>query len=156
MEEALTIAGQLHSASSAEIASWQSALADMLERREKPDAAEPHARLALAYWEKENPNQWQRFWAKFQLGIISLRQDRETEAQALLESGYQGLEQRRQDIPSADMRRLILALQRLADCYAAHGRPLQATEWKHKLLSFNELVNPAQRSQLPKEGSKDP
>jgi hypothetical protein len=71
------------------------------------------------------------------LGGSLLGQKKYAAAKPLLLSGYEGLKQRENGIPTAGKPRLKEALQRLVQLYEATGRPEQAAEWKQKLGVFD-------------------
>jgi hypothetical protein len=72
-------------------------------------------------------------------GGTLLGQKKYAEAEPLLLSGYEGIQQREAGIPPP-VRTLCPseALQRLVQLYEATDRPAQAAEWKQKLAEFEK------------------
>jgi hypothetical protein len=56
----------------------------------------------------------------------------------MLLTGYKGMKQRENTIPSDGRLRLKETLQRLVQLYEETNRPDQAAEWKQKLDEFNK------------------
>jgi hypothetical protein len=107
--------------------------------------AEPVARECLAVRQKQIPDDWRTFNARSMLGGALLGQKKYgEETEAMLLSGYKGMEQRENSIPSEGRLRPREALQRLVQFYEATSRPDQAAEWKRTLAGFDqaELVQP--------------
>jgi tetratricopeptide (TPR) repeat protein len=100
--------------------------------------AEPLARECLALCEKRIPDDWRTFNARSMLGGVLLGQKRFAEAEPLLLSGYQGMQQRRASIPTAGGTRLQEAIQRLVELYARTDRPELAVP----LLAEASTANP--------------
>jgi len=107
--------------------------------------AEPLARECLALRDKLIPDDWLTFNARSLLGASLLGQKKYAEAEPLLLSGYEGIQQRQASIP-AQVRTLrpSEALQRLVQLYEATGRPAQAAEWKQKLAEFQKAESEKQ------------
>jgi tetratricopeptide (TPR) repeat protein/tRNA A-37 threonylcarbamoyl transferase component Bud32 len=116
-----------------ELAGWLAQLTRTLLRNRKFSEAEPPARECLAIREKKLPNDFRAFNAKSLLGGSLLGQKKYAEAEPLLVSGYEGLKQREDTIPTEGRYCLKEALQRLVQLYEVTGRPDQAVEWKRKL-----------------------
>jgi hypothetical protein len=72
------------------------------------------------------------------LGGSLLGQKKYAEAEPLLLSGYEGMMQREEKIPSLGRPRLREALQRLVRLYEATSRPDHAARWKQKLAEFEQ------------------
>jgi eukaryotic-like serine/threonine-protein kinase len=70
------------------------------------------------------------------LGGSLLAQKKYAEAEPLLFSGYEGLKQREDKIPTEGKVRLNEALKRLAQLYDTTQRPEQAVEWRKKLAEL--------------------
>ena len=96
--------------------------------------AEPVARECLTLREKLMPDGWQTFNAKSMLGGSLLGQKKYAEAEPLLFSGYEGLMQRKDQIPQI---RLPEARQRLVQLYEETNRPELAAKLKKELESAN-------------------
>ena len=111
-----------------------SALLSEVELKEqKYGDAEALLREALSALEKTRPGDWRRFSVQTLLGAALLGQRRYAEAEPLLLSGYAGLAQRRDKIPSTDRPHLTDAGDRIIELYLAWGRSDQAAEWQTKL-----------------------
>jgi tetratricopeptide (TPR) repeat protein len=100
--------------------------------------AEPLARECLAIRERKLPDEWRAFSARSMLAGALLGQKKYTEAEPLLLSGYEGMKQREDKIPTEGKPRLKETLQRLVQLYEATGRPDQAAAWKQKLAEFEK------------------
>lgn len=75
---------------------------------------------------------------------------RHAEAEPLLLSGYEGMKQRKDQIPVVGRPRLKEALQRLVQLYGATNRPDQAAEWKKKLAEFAKAETGKKPAEPPK------
>ena len=104
----------------------------------KSPEAEPTARESLRIYEKTLPDDWHTFFARSLLGDSLLGLNRYAEAEPLLLSGYEGMKQREDRIPTESKPRLKEALQRLARLYEGTGRPEQAAEFRKKLETFDK------------------
>jgi tetratricopeptide (TPR) repeat protein len=113
------------------------ALSLTLLRQGKFAYAEPLARECLAFREKQLLDDWRTFSDRSLLGGSLLGQKKCTEAEPLLLSGYEGMNQREHEIPANDKVRLQEALESLVQLYEATGRPNQAADWKQKLAEFD-------------------
>jgi serine/threonine protein kinase len=99
---------------------------------------EPLARECLTLREKKMPDDWRTFNSRSMLGGSLLGQKKCTEAEPLLLSGGEGLEQREDKIPASGKYNLKYAFQRLVQLYEVTGRPDQAAEWKQKLAELQK------------------
>jgi len=78
------------------------------------------------------------------LGESLLCQKKYADAEPVLLSGYNGMEQRKDKIPSGSdgeyrrQPRLKKALQLLGQLFEETGRPERAAEWKQKLAEFEK------------------
>jgi serine/threonine protein kinase/tetratricopeptide (TPR) repeat protein len=102
--------------------------------------AEPIARECLRLREIQIPDNWRTFNAKSMLGGSLLGQEKYTEAESLLLTGYEGMKQREASIPPEGKPRLSETLQRLVQLDEATDRPDQAAEWKKKLTEFDHTA----------------
>ncbi len=100
--------------------------------------AEPLARECLAIREKKLPDNWQTFNARSLLGGSLLGQKKFVEAGPLLLSGYEGLKQREDAIPTGSKRYLRETILRLAELYEATGQSEKAAEWNRKVREFDQ------------------
>ena len=95
--------------------------------------AEPMVRECLALREKQTPDDWLTFNARSMLGGALLGQKRFAEAEPLLLSGYEGMQQRGASILAVGGTNPREALQRLVELYERTDRPALAAEYKRKL-----------------------
>ena len=99
----------------------------------KPAEAELELRECLTIRQKIQPDDWTTFETKSMLGEALLDQKKFIEAEPLLLSGYEGMKQREDTIPSQDKPRLTKALQRLVKLYEAWGKKGEAIRWRKEL-----------------------
>ena len=118
---------------SAAHASALAARGAMLLREKKPAEAELKLRGCLTIRQKIQPDDWTTFDTKSSLGEALLDQSKFADAEPLLLSGYQGMKQREDTIPSQDKPRLIKALERLVRLYEAWGKEDEAMKWRKEL-----------------------
>lgn len=91
---------------------------------------------ALAVLEKASPEAWQTFYARVQLGIALLNQQRLKEAEPFLKSGYSGLQQRQEKVPVRLREQYrIEALNALIALADQLQRPDEATIWRKQLTT---------------------
>ena len=102
--------------------------------------AEGLAREGLAIREKTSTDDWRTFNARSLLGAALLGQQKYTECEPLLLSGYAGIEQRWERIPASARPRLREALERLVRLYEFTNRAAQAAEWKQKLPTVEKKI----------------
>jgi eukaryotic-like serine/threonine-protein kinase len=100
--------------------------------------AEPLARECLELRQIIMPDDWRTFNARSMLGGCLLGQKKYTEAEPLLLSGYEGLKQRKDKIPTAGSMRPQQALERLVQLYDETGRPELAAESKKELVELEK------------------
>ena len=94
----------------------------MLLLQKKPAEAELKLRECLTIRQKIQPDDWTTFDTKSMLGEALLDQKKFADAEPLLLSGYEGMKQREDTIPSQDKPRLTKALERLVRLYEAWGK----------------------------------
>jgi tetratricopeptide (TPR) repeat protein len=92
--------------------------------------AEPLLRECLAIREKTQPDVWNTFNTKSQLGGALLGQGKYAEAEPLLVSGYDGMKRREATMPPQARDLLPEALERLVQLYEATGKPDEAARWR--------------------------
>jgi serine/threonine protein kinase/Tfp pilus assembly protein PilF len=105
-------------------------LAAVLQQSGNLTAAEPLARQCLDLYEKVLPDDWRAFDTRSLLGGILLGGQKYTEAEPLLLSGYDGLKQRLDKIPSGNRHRLKETALQLGQLYTATNQPAEAAKWK--------------------------
>jgi hypothetical protein len=111
-------------------------LAEMLRLQGKRVEMEAPLRESLAIYETRLPDSWWGFSIRSELGGVLFEQEKYTEAEPLLLSGYEGMIQREDKIPDRYKGHVRRALQRLVKLYEATNRPNQSAEWKQKLEEF--------------------
>ncbi len=99
---------------------------------EKFAESEPLAREALEFYQKQLPDDWQRYRAESLLGASLAGEKKYGEAEPLLTEGYQGMMARRDKIASPDRYHLDRAREWLVQLYVAWGKPERAAEWRKK------------------------
>jgi tetratricopeptide (TPR) repeat protein len=98
------------------------------------DEAESAIRDSLSIRYQIDPNAWTTFSSRAALGAVLLKQQKFAEAEPLLVSGYEGMEQRASSIPdTARASRLREALENVVELYRAWNKPEQAAPWQQKL-----------------------
>jgi eukaryotic-like serine/threonine-protein kinase len=92
--------------------------------------AEPLARESLEFYQKKQPDDWQRFRAETLLGASLAGQKKYAEAERLLLGGYEGMVARKDKIAVPDWNQVDLARDWLVELYEAWGKPEKAAEWR--------------------------
>ena len=112
-------------------------LAGLLQTAGKTKEAEDTARDCLALSEKHFRDEWLKFDAQSVLGGILAARRADAEAEPLLLSGFQGMQQRADRIPAQNQPRLRQAGERLIKFYETCGKPAQAADWKQKVAELD-------------------
>lgn len=112
-------------------------LAVVLQSEGKARQAEVPARECLAVYEKTMPGQWLTYNCRSTLGNILTSQQKYSEAEPLLLSAYEGLNQMRGVLPFDMKMRVREALQRLILLYDKMPNSERASTWKRKLAELN-------------------
>ena len=94
--------------------------------------AEPLAREANDFYQKKQPQDWQRFRVESLLGASLAGQKKYAEAEPLLVEGYQGMAARKEMIQVADRYHLDRAHEWLIQLYSAWGKPDKSAEWRKR------------------------
>jgi len=94
--------------------------------------AEPLSRESLEFYQKQHPDDWQRFRVEGLLGASLAGQKNYAEAEPLLLEGYEGMVARREKIGAPDLYQVDIARGWLAELYVAWGKTAKAMEWKKK------------------------
>jgi hypothetical protein len=115
--------------------------------REKFADAEPLLRKSLEIREKTRPKDWITFYTRSLLAASLLGQKKYAQAEPLLLTGYEGMKQREEKIPSRFNVYLTEALERLVQLYDSWGLKDKADEWRMKLTAV--------KSAKPAETKKD-
>jgi eukaryotic-like serine/threonine-protein kinase len=95
--------------------------------------SEPLAREALDFYQRTQPDDWQRFRAESLLGASLARQKKYAEAEPLLLSGYQGMLARKNRMAVPDWYHLDCGSERIVQLYQTWGKPQKAAEWARHL-----------------------
>ena len=95
--------------------------------------AETLLREGVAISRQAQPDNWQISYATSLLGEALLGQGKNTEAEPLVTSGYEGMKARASKIPAPRRDELVEAAERVVRLYEAWGKPEQAAAWKTKL-----------------------
>jgi tetratricopeptide (TPR) repeat protein len=101
--------------------------------------AEPPAREAVAIFEKDLPDERQRFYWISLLGAVLLGQHRYSEAEPLLLQGYEGLQKREASLIGGSKHWLAEAGERIVRFYKETRQPEKVREWQAKLSSATPL-----------------
>jgi tetratricopeptide (TPR) repeat protein len=107
----------------------------MLLFQNNPAEAELKLRESLTIRQKIQPDDWTTFDTMSILGEALSDQKKFAEAEPVLLSGYEGLKQHQDTIPSQDHPRLTKALERLVKLYEAWGKPDKAMKWRQELAA---------------------
>jgi hypothetical protein len=102
--------------------------------QQKYAAAETTLRTALADYEKNAPDIWERYGCQSLLGESLANQKKFVEAEPLLLSGYNGMVQRQASIPVPDRVDLSEAGARIVRMYQAWGQLDKAADWRRILV----------------------
>jgi tetratricopeptide (TPR) repeat protein len=102
--------------------------------------AEPLLRESLTIRERAEPEAWTTFNTRSMLGGALLGQKKHDEAAPLLRSGYRGMVEREDEIPPKGRARLREAVDRLADFYAATGKPELAKKYRAERAKYPEVL----------------
>jgi tetratricopeptide (TPR) repeat protein len=97
--------------------------------------AEAVARQALAYWEKETPDSWDRFHVMSLVGGALMGQEKYSEAESLLVQGYEGIKQREPLIRAEFNHLLPEAGERLIRFYEVTNQQEKARRLRDELRS---------------------
>jgi len=133
VSEGLALRRKLLGNDGVDVADSLVSLASILERQGKFSEAETVCRECLAIRKAKTPDHWRVFEARSLLGASLMGQKKYADAEPLLLSGYEGLKQREDKLPTAIRPRLQPAIRRLVRLYEETGSPDRAAEWKQKL-----------------------
>lgn len=95
--------------------------------------AEQSLREALTIWIASMPNDYQRYITESYLGASLSRQSRFPEAEPLLLSGHEGLQQRTASLPVTERDELQHSIRRLIEHYESWNRPQSSQLWRARL-----------------------
>jgi hypothetical protein len=132
LDSKTTEAGRLfkRNPNSAAEASALAARSSRLLQQKKHTEAELCFREFLNSRERTQPDDWSTFDAISCFGEALLDQKRFADAEPLLLSGYEGMNQRERSIPTQDKPHLTKALERLVRLYDAWGNQEDAMKWQ--------------------------
>ena len=105
---------------------------NLVEQR-KYSQAEPILRQALTYRDKGDKDDWQLYRAQAFLGAALSGLKRYPEAEKLLLSGQQGLEQRLSRMPADQKKWARFSSEQVTDLYSGWGKPDEAAQWRTRL-----------------------
>jgi hypothetical protein len=105
----------------------------MLLTENNPADAELKLRECLTIRRKLQPDDWTTFDTMSILGEALADQKKFADAEPMLVSGYEGLKQHEDAVPSQDKPHLKKALERLVKFYEAWGKPDKAMRWRQEL-----------------------
>ena len=121
---------------------WVVVYGSFLLDQHKPAEAEAVLREGLLIREKTEADNWTTFSTRSLLGASLLDQKNFAEAEPLLLSGYEGLQQRKKIIPPASQIRVAEALTRLARLYDEWGQPEKGDEWRKQMATGDSTAVP--------------
>jgi len=104
---------------------------NLVEQR-KYSQAEPVLRQAVTYRVKGDKDDWQLYRAQAFLGAALSGLKRYPEAEKLLLSGQQGLEQRLSRMPADQKKWVHFSAEQMVDLYSGWGKPDEAAQWRGK------------------------
>jgi tetratricopeptide (TPR) repeat protein len=99
-------------------------------------AGEGLLREVLALREKAQPGNWLTFYTRSLLGGALLGQQKYTEADPLLVSGYEGMKLQEKMIPGQGASCIPAALDRLIELYTAMSRPDEVKKWQTERAKY--------------------
>jgi eukaryotic-like serine/threonine-protein kinase len=107
-------------------------LGQNLTKQRKYAQAEPLLRQALAFREKGDRDKWSYFRTQAFLGAALAGLGRYAEAEPLLLSGYDGLQQRFSRMPAKEQKWIRSSGEHTVDLYSQWHKPEQAAQWRAK------------------------
>jgi non-specific serine/threonine protein kinase/serine/threonine-protein kinase len=108
-------------------------LGQNLTKQHKYQQAEVLLRQALAVREKVNRDNWSLFRAQAFLGACLTGLRRYAEAEPLLLSGYEGMQQRSSRMPAKQKKWIRSTGEQIVDLYSRWSKPEQAAQWVTRL-----------------------
>jgi serine/threonine protein kinase len=135
--EVIGLRRQAHGESSQDYDQELAALGTVRLELHKFAAAEPVLRECLAIRQKQDPNGYRYFNAESVLGGSLAGQGKYSQAEPLLLSGYQGMQQLGAKLPEIGKPRFQRAGERIVALYEAWGKPDKASEWRAKLKAMS-------------------
>ncbi len=133
LREALAARRNMLGSEHPDVATSLEDLAEVLREAGKVDEVEALLRECLSIREKRLPDRWPTFSARSALGENLIARKNYAEAELLLISGYNGLNERQAKIPAGSKQCFKQAIQRLIRLYEETARPDTAAEWKQRL-----------------------
>jgi len=116
-----------------------------LVRQEKYVEAEATLGECLKIRGQKIPDNWRTFMTRLMLGTALLAQQKDKEAEPLLEQGYKGLQQREVQIPPLGKRNVRESVELVAKLYAEKGNTEKASAWRAKLAGDNKDEQPKEK-----------
>jgi hypothetical protein len=115
------------------IAAAMAQLGSNLIQERKWTVAERILRERLAIREQAQPDDWNTFSTRSQLGGSLLGQKKFADTESLILAGYEGIKAREAKIPAPGKGRLAEAAERIVKLYASWGKADTAREWQLRL-----------------------
>lgn len=144
MEELLATQRKNLPANSRPVAESLGMLGELQLRQSKYTNAEAALRVCVDLFEKNQPGRSQTFAFQCLLGAALLGQKKYADAEKFLLPGYEGLEKRQADSPSASRAKLVKSTaESLVQLYEAWGKPDEAEQWRKKLRANTPATTPA-------------
>ena len=95
--------------------------------------AEATLRRAVESYRQSLPENWERYRCESMLGATLVAQRRFADAEPLVLSGYEGIQQRIKAVPVASRYSVQEAQEAILQLYEGWEKPQQAAEWRKKL-----------------------
>jgi hypothetical protein len=107
-------------------------LAEIYVEERKFSAAEPLAREASEWDNKNRTDVWRNYRSKTLLGASLAGQRKFADAEPLLLEGYEGMTARKQKMESDELQEIDRAARWIAGMYDTWGKPDQASKWRQR------------------------
>jgi serine/threonine protein kinase/tetratricopeptide (TPR) repeat protein len=129
-------------------------LAEILKSQGKFTEAELFSRECVASREKTSPDDYRTYNARSILGDILFEQHKYAEAEPLLISGFEGMEQRKSRMPASGKARLREILERLVQLYEATGESAKASACRSRLTLLDRAEGETPPPPVQPKGAK--
>ena len=113
--------------------SSMSILARLYHDQGKYAEAETVSHQILTGYKKADPQSWRRYESETILGTSLAAQEKYSDAESLLLSGYDGMMQQHATISAGNRSSLEEAMQWIVELYQDWGKPEKAAEWRQRL-----------------------
>jgi eukaryotic-like serine/threonine-protein kinase len=118
-------------------------LAELYVDEGKYTQAEPLLRDALSTQEKNNSNDWRRYYCESLLGATLAGEKKYGEAEPLLLSGYEGMAQRQAAIPFGRRSVVKRGAEWIVQLYKSWGKRDKEGEWRNKVRAAHSPTSAA-------------